>query len=530
MPDRAAALHVGGLGLAVEPQASAIAALVREAGPETLVLVDPNCRDGVVRARTAYCDRLRDLMCLADVVKASEEDLAYLDPDRTPHQTARALLARGPAMVLLTNGSRGATVLTARCEGFVQAPAADVVDTIGAGDAFGAAWLGAWVADGLGRQDLGDFDAVLRTAEFAALVAARTCERAGARASARRGGGRDGSSGASHDECIRTGEKPMLGTLARAGAVLDLFTTDEPEWGVTATAQRLGIGKSLAHDVLASLAGIGLLQRVGHGRYRLGWRTVTLASVLLRTSELKAHARPVVRDLAERQGLTVSLAAWDCGRIIYIDRRYSARHPSACGPAAGTAVPLDGSAASKVLLASRPSAEIKMLWGDGLVHTRHASVDELELDLERDPAARLGAQRRRGDPGQQRRRGTGSGRGGQRRGGDQPRPARPRSRRRTSTSTRGPSSLRRRESQRRSATTRSRPDAGRVKCPRAPEHPGRCYSLLAENVSVNCLSGLGSSGGVTTMTGRPSASTRVGRSLRSHSDRRLGRVEIRMSS
>ena len=175
----------------------------------------------------------------------------------------------------------------------------------------------------------------------------------------------------------------MLGTLARAGAVLNLFTTDEPEWGVTATAQRLGIGKSLAHDVLASLAGIGLLQRVGHGRYRLGWRTVTLASVLLRTSELKAHARPVVRDLAERQGLTASLAAWDCGRIIYIDRRYSARHSNGCGPAAGIPAPLDGSAVAKVLLASRSQDEIKTLWGDGLVHTRHASVDELELDLER---------------------------------------------------------------------------------------------------------------------------------------------------
>ena len=174
----------------------------------------------------------------------------------------------------------------------------------------------------------------------------------------------------------------MLGTLARAGAVLDLFTTEEPEWGVTATAQRLGIGKSLAHDVLASLAGIGLLQRVGHGRYRLGWRTVTLASVLLRTSELKTHARPVVRDLAERQGLTVSLAAWDCGRIIYIDRRYSPRHTSGCGPVAGTAAPLDGSAAAQVLLASRPNCEIKTLWCDGLVHTRHTSVDELELDLE----------------------------------------------------------------------------------------------------------------------------------------------------
>lgn len=174
----------------------------------------------------------------------------------------------------------------------------------------------------------------------------------------------------------------MLGTLARAGAVLDLFTTEEPEWGVTATAQRLGIGKSLAHDVLASLAGIGLLQRVGHGRYRLGWRTVTLASVLLRTSEVKTFARPVVRDLAQRQGLAVSLAAWDCGRIIYIDRRYSARHASGCGPAAGTAAPLDGSAASKVLLAARPREEIATLWCDGRVHTRHATVDELELDLE----------------------------------------------------------------------------------------------------------------------------------------------------
>jgi len=180
MPERAVALHVGGLGLAVEPQASAIATLVRDAGPETLVLVDPNCRDGVVRRRTAHCDRLRDVMCLADVVKASEEDFAYLDPGRTPHQTARALLERGPAVVLLTNGSCDVTVLTARYEGLIEAPFVDVVDTVGAGDAFGAAWLGGWVADGLGRQDLGDFDAVVRTAEFASVVAARTCERAGA--------------------------------------------------------------------------------------------------------------------------------------------------------------------------------------------------------------------------------------------------------------------------------------------------------------------------------------------------------------
>jgi DNA-binding IclR family transcriptional regulator len=175
----------------------------------------------------------------------------------------------------------------------------------------------------------------------------------------------------------------MLGTLKRAGAVLDLFTTDEPEWGVTATAQRLGIGKSLAHDILSSLAAIGLLQRVGHGRYRLGWRTISLASVLLRTSELKAHARPVVRELAERQRLPVSLVAWGCDRIICLDCRRDRRYAGDCGPVAGTALPLDGSAPAKVLLAGRPAHELELLWSGGLVRTGHSSLDDLESDLER---------------------------------------------------------------------------------------------------------------------------------------------------
>jgi IclR family transcriptional regulator, KDG regulon repressor len=175
----------------------------------------------------------------------------------------------------------------------------------------------------------------------------------------------------------------MLGTLRRAGDVLDLFTVEEPEWGVTATARQLGIGKSLAHDVLASLAAIGLVQRVGHGRYRLGWRNMSLASVLLRTSELRLHATPVLRQLVERQGATASLVAWDRGRIIYIDHRHSQTHAGPRGPVAGTIVSIDGGAASKVLLASRPSGEIRSLWDEGSLPTKYASFAELETDLER---------------------------------------------------------------------------------------------------------------------------------------------------
>ncbi|HET7051385.1 MAG TPA: carbohydrate kinase [Solirubrobacteraceae bacterium] len=180
MPPLPAALHVGGLGLVFEPQARAIAGLVREAPSTTLVMLDPNCRPGAAPYPAVHRERLRELLARVDVVKASEEDLAYLEPEQPPLQTAGDLLTRGPTVVLVTQGSRGATVISPAGQTAVPAPPADVVDTIGAGDAFGGGWLTAWIAGGLGREDLGDFDAVVRTTRFAAQVAARTCEQAGA--------------------------------------------------------------------------------------------------------------------------------------------------------------------------------------------------------------------------------------------------------------------------------------------------------------------------------------------------------------
>ncbi len=175
-----AALHVGGLGLVRDPQASAITHMVHDAGPQTLVLLDPNCRPDAVEDHAGYRDRLWDVMTRVDVVKASEEDLAYLEPGRAPARIARGLLDYGPSLVLVTLGSLGALVLSAEREALVEAQRADVIDTIGAGDAFGAAWLGAWVSMGLRRPRPDDFEAAVRAARCASIVAARTCERAGA--------------------------------------------------------------------------------------------------------------------------------------------------------------------------------------------------------------------------------------------------------------------------------------------------------------------------------------------------------------
>jgi fructokinase len=181
LPERVATLFVGTLGLVLEPMASALEAVVdRMAGSDTMVVVDPNCRPQVIDDPAAYRRRLRWILARTHLVKVSEEDVAFLDPDRDPVDATRALLADGPAVGLLTRGGDGAVVITSDAEVMVRAPRVTVVDTIGAGDAFAGGFLSWWREHGLGADALGELDTVLAATKFACLVAARTCERAGA--------------------------------------------------------------------------------------------------------------------------------------------------------------------------------------------------------------------------------------------------------------------------------------------------------------------------------------------------------------
>jgi fructokinase len=114
------------------------------------------------------------------VLKVSEEDVAFLEPERTAVEAVRALLEHGPSVGLLTRGPNGALVVTRTAEVAVPAPRAKVVDTIGAGDAFGGGFVAWWSERGLGRDALAKIDTVVEATRFACLVAARTCSRPGA--------------------------------------------------------------------------------------------------------------------------------------------------------------------------------------------------------------------------------------------------------------------------------------------------------------------------------------------------------------
>ena len=173
-------LHVGTLGLALEPVATALEAVVERVADQALIAVDPNCRPWVIDDRAAYLARLDRVLARSHLLKVSEEDLEYLRGDLPPVEAVRALLERGPTVGLLTRGPNGALVVTRTAEVAVPAPRAKVVDTIGAGDAFGGGFLAWWSERGLGRSELGQIDVVVEATRFACLVAARTCSRPGA--------------------------------------------------------------------------------------------------------------------------------------------------------------------------------------------------------------------------------------------------------------------------------------------------------------------------------------------------------------
>jgi fructokinase len=180
LPAQVDFLHVGTLGLALDPVATALEAVVERLAGDALIAVDPNCRPWVVSDRDAYRERIHRVLGHAHVLKVSEEDIEFLEPDRGAVDGVRALLDCGPSVGLLTRGPNGALVVTRTAEVAVPAPRAKVVDTIGAGDAFGGGFLAWWSERGLGRDELGTIDLVVEATAFACLVAARTCSRPGA--------------------------------------------------------------------------------------------------------------------------------------------------------------------------------------------------------------------------------------------------------------------------------------------------------------------------------------------------------------
>lgn len=182
-----AALHLGSISLLRGTTPLAARAAAERLKGQALLSLDPNIRPGLIADAPAYRATLSAFMALTDVLKLSLADVAWLEPDLVgadPLAVAASFAARGPQLVALTLGERGAALATRDgVRASVAAPAVTLVDTVGAGDAFAAGLLGALMERGattrakLRALTQAELTEALR---WAATVAALACARPGA--------------------------------------------------------------------------------------------------------------------------------------------------------------------------------------------------------------------------------------------------------------------------------------------------------------------------------------------------------------
>ncbi|MCZ4498444.1 MAG: PfkB domain protein [Marmoricola sp.] len=184
------ALHVGSLGTVLEPGRMSVLDLVEQAwARDVFVSYDPNVRAGHLTDHDhdqAWLD-IESLAGRAHLVKLSEQDIELLHPGADPDDIARSLLTGDRTeLVVLTRGADGATAFSDGLTVDVPAPAVEVVDTVGAGDAFTAALLAVLLESNAFGNYAGGLPHEAETLErllgAAAEVAAVSCARRGAAA------------------------------------------------------------------------------------------------------------------------------------------------------------------------------------------------------------------------------------------------------------------------------------------------------------------------------------------------------------
>ena len=172
-----AVLQIGTLATIVEPAASILHEWAMKVAEVAPVVFDPNVRSSVMGDRDKYQAAVAKWTAISAVIKVSEDDLAWLYPDREQLDVAAQWLSEGAALVIITKGSYGLIGITAQGSVTVPGVKVEVADTVGAGDTVGAIVVEAIVERGLVNLHGEVLREVLTRAAKAAAI---TCSRAGA--------------------------------------------------------------------------------------------------------------------------------------------------------------------------------------------------------------------------------------------------------------------------------------------------------------------------------------------------------------
>jgi DNA-binding IclR family transcriptional regulator len=151
-------------------------------------------------------------------------------------------------------------------------------------------------------------------------------------------------------------ERESLRSVRRAFRTLDLIA-EAGDLGVSELGRRLGVHKATASRLAATLASTGVLERdAATDRYSLGYGLIRLASAATAGMDVLASARPLMEELAERSGETVTLGVRSGDAVIYLGQSSATRSIVSLNWV-GQRTPMHASASGKVLLAFMDDVE-----------------------------------------------------------------------------------------------------------------------------------------------------------------------------
>lgn len=183
LPKSIAALHFGSISLIPEPSGGTYETLLKKASNSHVISLDPNIRPTVIKDKKKHLARLKRLIAKADLVKISDEDVAYMTGKQDFAKSAKAWLKLGAKIVAITRGGVGVEVFTKKHALSLPAPKVKVADTVGAGDTFTAGFLTYLHRNALlSKKAMASIEAtqLMHAAEFAMECAAVTVSRPGA--------------------------------------------------------------------------------------------------------------------------------------------------------------------------------------------------------------------------------------------------------------------------------------------------------------------------------------------------------------
>jgi fructokinase len=193
--DRYGHVHTGSIAAVLEPGGSEVRRTLEGArAVGATVSYDPNARPTLMGAPSDARRLVEAAVALSDVVKLSDEDIAWLCPGESIDEVLAAWGELGPAVVVVTRGGEGAAVRVTRTgeQVALAAPPVQVVDTVGAGDSFMAGLVSGFLDAGLlggpetrVRLHAASLSVVAPAVERALRTGALTVMRAGAHAPTR---------------------------------------------------------------------------------------------------------------------------------------------------------------------------------------------------------------------------------------------------------------------------------------------------------------------------------------------------------